>query len=277
VIIGAGKAGTTSLHHYLNQHPQIVMSWPKETNFFTREDYMDSLDWYENCFADRPGMRGEASPAYSNFPRRKHVPQRIRALVPDVKLIYLVRDPIERAESHYFHKYFNRTESRPIEQAFAQITDPLDDPYIRGSTYGLQLEQYLEVFERSQILIVDNRDLKHERDATMSSVFSFLGIEPGLSPEHFKREIKARTKTIRSSQTAARASHSAPAQLGRRLLPVAVREPLFAAARRVLSPSGTVTPTRLSPELREQVAGHFREDAARFRELTGRSFKHWTV
>ncbi|MEJ7797218.1 MAG: sulfotransferase domain-containing protein [Solirubrobacteraceae bacterium] len=276
LMIGASKAGTTSMHHYLDQHPEIAMSYPKETNFFTREDYMDALDWYSSCFADTTGLRGEASPRYAAFPRSQHVPERIFALVPQVKLLYLVRDPIERCESHYYHNYFNRSESRGIDQTFAEWEDQ-DDPLIASSKYGMQLEQYLPFFSMSQIMIVDNRDLREARDATMSSVFSFLGVDPNFSSKAFERKIKDRTKTVRMSRVAARLHHSAPAQFGRRKLPRRIREPLFERTRRVLSPAGAVAPARLSPEVRERVAGLFHEDAARLRELTGLPFSHWSV
>lgn len=276
MIIGASKAGTTSMHYYLDQHPGITMSYPKETNFFTRDDYMDALDWYSSCFADVPGLRGEASPRYAAYPRNKHVPERIFAVVPQVKIILLVRDPIERCESHYYHNYFNRSESRGIDQTFAEWED-LGDPLIASSKYAMQLEQYLPYFPMSQIMIVDNHDLRESRDETMSSVFAFVGADPTFTSKAFERKIKDRTRTVRMSRVAARVHRSAPAQLGRRTLPVRIREPLFEKARRVLSPAGAVEPVRLSPEVRERVAGFFVEDAARLRELTGLPFSHWSV
>jgi hypothetical protein len=276
LVIGASKAGSTSLHFYLDQHPEICMSSPKETNFFTRESYMESLDWYMSCFPDRPGLRGEASPKYATFPKYEHVPERIFALVPHVKLIYIVRDPVERAESHYYHRYFNRTESRGIDEVFAELED-LDDPLVAVSMYGMQLERYLEFFPLSQILIVDNRDLRQAREATMRSVFSYLGVDPNFSSKSFKREVKSRAKTVRISRAGARLHRSAPVQFGRRALPVRLREPLFATARRVLSPAGSVTSTGLSPEMRARVSSLFVEDAALLRELTGLPFDHWSV
>ena len=278
LMIGASKAGTSSLHHYLGQHPEISMSWPKETNFFTRADYddKDALDWYESCFSDAPGLRGESSPKYTNFPTFKHVPERISSLIPQVKLIYLVRDPIDRCESHYYHRYFNRSESRGIEQVFSELDDP-DEPLIAVSKYGMQLEQYLGAFDMAQIMVVDNHDLRVARDETMSAVFAFLGVDPEFRSAAFERKIKDRSKTVRLSRVADRLHDSPPARLGRRALPVHVREPLFKGVRRVLSPTGTVETVRLSAQTRERVAGFFRDDAARLRELTGMPFSHWSV
>src|SRR5665213_4176180 len=105
-IIGAPAAGTTSLHYYLDQHPQIQMSASKEPGFFapvsdslnpsrSGERYkVEHLDQYERLFDPVIGVRGEATVDYANYPRRKGVPGRIKKLVPDAKLIYLVRDPI---------------------------------------------------------------------------------------------------------------------------------------------------------------------------------------
>lgn len=278
LMIGASKAGTTSMHYYLGQHPEISMSYPKETNFFTREDYLepDALAWYASCFSGPDGVRGDASPKYTHFPRFEHVPERIATLVPDAKLIFLVRDPIERAESHYYHNYFNRSESRDIDEVFAALQDG-DYPLVVASKYGMQLDQYLPYFPMSQIKVVDNKELRTAREATMSSVFGFLGVDPEFSSAAFERKIKDRTKTVRLSRVAAQLHDSVPARLGRQALPVHVREPLFKTVRRVLSPTGTVAPKRAAPELRERVAEFFREDAARLRELTGMPFSHWSV
>lgn len=276
IMIGAAKAGTTSMHHYLGAHPEISMSEPKETNFFTRADYVQALDWYLSCFPDAPGLRGEASPKYANFPNYKHVPERIFELVPQAKLLFIVRDPVERTTSQYWHRYFNRSESRDIDTVFTELDDE-DETMIAESKYAMQLEQYLPYFPLSQIMIIDNRTLRDARDATMHSVFSFLGVDPDFSSAAFDKKIKDSSRTVRFSPLAKQLHDSAPARLGRRYLPRHVREPIFERARRVLSPTGTVTQSRMSPEVRAKLEGIFRDDAARLRELTGQPFSHWSV
>src|SRR5215207_2554839 len=94
-IIGAAKCGTTSLWLYLNQHPQIAFSIEKEPAFFVRDDYLDHLDWYESLFEEATVV-GEASTLYTTFLVHVDVPARIHGMVPDAKLIYMVRDPVER-------------------------------------------------------------------------------------------------------------------------------------------------------------------------------------
>lgn len=276
VMIGAAKAGTTSMHYYLGLHPDITMSWPKETNFFTREDYLDALPWYATCFVDAPGLRGEASPKYANYPNFKHVPERIHSLVPHAKLLFMVRDPVERTVSQYHHKFFNRTESRGINEVFRTLDDE-DDTLIAESRYALQLEQYLPYFPMSQIMVIDNRDLRDARDRTVSATFSFLGVDPDFTSPAFDKKFKDRGKTVRMSAVAMALHDSAPARLGRRLLPRDVREPLFERARRVLSPNGGVSQEPLAPDVRARLEDLFRADAARLRELTGQPFSHWSV
>src|ERR671923_1441551 len=149
IVIGAAKCGTTSLHEYLDAHPEVAMSREKELDFFVEEkSWGRGVEWYERQFADAP-VRGESSPSYTAYPRYRGVPERIRTVVPDAKLVYLVRDPIERIVSHFRHRQVVRPGA--LEDAFA-------DPYRREglvapSRYWLQLERYLEHFPPEQILV----------------------------------------------------------------------------------------------------------------------------
>ncbi len=155
-IIGTAKAGTTSLHHYLDLHPQIQMSAIKEPNFFAGAENgtpypggrVDRLEEYERLFDPSVEVRGEASPSYTNHPRRVGVPERIKALVPHAKLIYLVRDPIARTVSHYQHSVAVGRERRSLEDALSDLSDPLL-PWTSTSRYASQLELYLPHFPSS--------------------------------------------------------------------------------------------------------------------------------
>ena len=108
LIIGAAKCGTTSLHAYLDQHPDVFMARPgpdsrgeKEMRFFWRDDWYERLDWYQEQFDPRARVRGEATPSYAHYPYLRDVPRRIHSLVPDARFIYIVRDPIERIVAHW--------------------------------------------------------------------------------------------------------------------------------------------------------------------------------
>src|SRR5689334_1125972 len=107
IIIGAPKAATTSLHGYLKQHPEVGMSAAKELSYFWRDDWRERQAWYEAQFDfedPRVRVRGESTPFYAAYPFRKHVPERMHELVPDAKLVYVVRDPIDRLVSHWVQR-----------------------------------------------------------------------------------------------------------------------------------------------------------------------------
>ena len=186
IVIGGLKCGTTSLHHYLALHPQIAMSRPKELNFFVAELNWDlGPDWYASHFDRAAPVRGETSPHYTNLPRFQGVADRMRAtLGGEARIVYMVRDPVDRILSHYLHNVGAGYEERPLERALA---DP-ESAYVARSRYALQLGPYLDAFERGRIMIVANEDLAREREKTVRSVFGFCGVDAGFSSEQFERE-----------------------------------------------------------------------------------------
>jgi hypothetical protein len=104
IVIGAQKCGTSSLHAYLDAHPEIAMSTPKELDFFGGPGFANwerGVDWYRAQFDPEAPVRGESSPSYTAYPFVVGTPERIHALVPGAKLIYMVRDPIERLLSQW--------------------------------------------------------------------------------------------------------------------------------------------------------------------------------
>jgi Sulfotransferase domain len=185
IIIGGLKCGTTSIHHYLGLHPEIQMSKPKELNFFVEELNWDlGLDWYASRFDDRAGVRGESSPHYTNLPRFGGVARRVYEHCPDARLIYMVRDPIKRILSHWVHATGAGYESREM---VATLSEP-GSSYIQRSMYWMQLQPYLERFDRAQIEIFTQEELQAEREATMRKAFAFAGVDEGFTSEQFGRE-----------------------------------------------------------------------------------------
>ena len=173
VILGAMKCGTTSLHDYLNHHPDIAMSQPKELNFFVEHQrWGRGLRWYKSNFTEPGKVMGESSPNYTRYPLFSGVAQRMHAAMPDVKLIYCVRDPIRRMVSHYIHDYSIGEEDKP----FSEVALDEDKAYLWCSRYHHQLEQYLTFYEASQIKIVVLEDLKEKPQETLRDVFAFLGV-----------------------------------------------------------------------------------------------------
>jgi hypothetical protein len=187
LLIGAMKAGTTSLYHYLKVHPQVAMPRYKAPEFFVAEaNWHRGVEWYRRQFPPvGPEVLaiGEASNAYSKYPRFRGVPKRVASLLPDARLLYVVRDPLSRIRSHYQTRVADGSEAEPFGDAV--FTDPI---YLDYSRYALQVEQYLEHFPREQLLVVTSEDLRESRDATMRRVYEFIGVDPALMPANMDRE-----------------------------------------------------------------------------------------
>ncbi len=273
IVIGGLKCGTTSLHHYLNLHPQIAMSRPKELNFFVSElNWELGPQWYASHFDRGVAVRGETSPHYTNLPRFQGVATRMReTLGPQTRLVYMVRDPFERLLSHYVHNEGGGYESRSMEQALTA-----DSSYAARSLYAMQLEPYLDAFGSEAILIVDNKDLAGDRDATVRRVFEFCGVETGFTSAQFDREWE--TGSARAKQGSG----------GFRLMDRAVRLPGLRAFDRnfdrlpeslrwmvekvVHDPSSGQAPKpELPTAIRERLQPLFAADAARLEQITGHS------
>ena len=274
LVIGAQKCATTSLHFYLNQHPEIQMARGKELNFFVANgSWANGVDWYARHFDPDAPVRGESSPAYTNYPIHDGVPARIHSLVPQTKLVYMVRDPVERAVSQYVHAYSTGSENRSIEDVFEEGLST--HPYVMRSKYFLQLKQYLGFFNAAAILVVAQEELLLDRTAAMRRIFAFLEVEPSFYHPKFD-QIKHLSRDRRRRTWAGRAVASAVRTVTRPLHPPrwlawqAENYLVFPFARKVGRPA-------LSSTMRERLAGEFQDDVKRLRELTGQEFATWSV
>jgi sulfotransferase family protein len=205
IVIGAQKCGTSSLHYYLDLHPEIEMSSPKELNFFTAEEGFDpepfavepadrellrpmanwsrGLEWYQRHFNPQALVRGESSPAYAS-PWEQGVAERMAHVVPDARLIFMVRDPIDRAVSSYRHLRALGRERRPVADALRGSPGV----YLGRSSYASLLRPFLDRFPRSRILVLRQEDLLSRRRETIRVAFEFLEVEEGFWSPRMERE-----------------------------------------------------------------------------------------
>ncbi len=203
MVIGAVKAGTTSIYEYLNEHPQIYMSPIKETKFFqwdgeTRkffgpldqkiyENSIKSFEDYQSLFQKVRGeiAIGEASPSYLY---NKFVPKRIYQRFPNVKMIVILRQPTERAFSHYLHTKWLGYEPLSFTEALAQEETRIKNNwgpswhYKQQGFYYQQLKNYFSVFDRQQIKIYLFDDLKANSIEVIENMYSFLGVDSKFIP-----------------------------------------------------------------------------------------------
>ena len=248
------------------------MSRPKELDFFVPEKNCGrSLEWYEQRFGDAP-IRGETSPSYTVHPFLRGVPQRIHSVVPEARLIYLVRDPIERIVSHYLHRVANHPSIGSFEQALA---DPEHGPgLIAYSRYWQQLEQFLAYFSEERILVVDTHNLKEQRESTMAQVFSFLGVDPA----HRSPELRHRHNQADESGRL-----TVPGRLVLRGLNAALG-PRRASRARELTPPRMRAQFRLpyerpvpSATVRAWLEDELRPEVERLRQHTGLPLADWSL
>jgi hypothetical protein len=185
-IVGAPKAGTTSLHHYLNQHTDVSMSSVKEPNFFSSKEVNslfynskcidDSNDYHKLFSKEKSLIRGEASVSYLFY---ENVPKRIHDYNSDAKIIIMLREPIERAFSHYLMDCRLGFCSEKLEDIIAnpQSYPQYFQQYLELGNYSSQLKRYQDVFGKEQLLVIFYEDFKTDTEKVMKGVFNFLEID----------------------------------------------------------------------------------------------------
>lgn len=213
LIIGAQRAGTTSLFHHLAAHPDVTPSFPKEVHYFTNH-YHRGPGWYRSHFplvawktaAQRRGrpplLTGEATPYYLAYP---HAAQRVRRELPNARLIVLLRNPVDRAYSHYLHEVASGIETLTFADALAREKDRLNSElnrmkqdegylsfnyqhfsYLERGLYAEQIACWLEHFDRDQLLILCSEEFSAQPARTFDRVLRFLGLRPW-EPDSFRR------------------------------------------------------------------------------------------
>lgn len=220
VIIGTMKGGTTSLFAYLRKHPQVIPAQTKEVHFFD-EQYAEGVAWYRMQFPSyaqkywrrlkgQRSISGEASPYYLFHP---DVPQRMQAFLPKVKLITLLRNPIDRAYSHYQHQVRKGREHRPFEEAVAEEQAQLEAQeqpgeatyehrhfsYLERGLYLTQLKRWRQFFPGEQMLILESEALYQAPEQTLKEVYAFLEVDTASFPDQLKAANVGRYKEKMSS------------------------------------------------------------------------------
>ena len=204
LIVGAQRAGSSSLFSYVIAHPQVAAPTHKELHFFDN-NYFRGLPWYRRHFPlslrrGSPRLTGEASPYYLFHPA---VPERVKATLPDVRLIAVLRDPVERAYSQYQHAVRDGHETLSFEDALEREDERLagererleQDPrylsvahrhfsYRTRGLYAEQLEHWYATFPREQLLVLRSEDLFADPDGKLQGVYAFLGLEPFSLPSY---------------------------------------------------------------------------------------------
>ncbi len=269
IVIGAMKCATTSLHWYLDLHPEVAMSRPKAVNLFVTQRELGATDIkeYRSRFPADVPVRGESSPSYTKKQMYPGVPERISRFLPDVRLVYIIRDPIERIISHYAHAWASRMEERELDEALDNLEQ---NHFVEPSLYHAQLSAFLEYYPLSQIHVTTLERLKTHSESTMREVFHFLGVESSfVSPDFGQAQHSSREKrrVTRVGQFARQKLGRHRVQRLRRTLPI---DSLFYEAQSVPRPI-------LNDRLRHRLEERLVDDVRDLRALTGLAFEQWSL
>lgn len=269
VVIGAMKSGTTSLHTYLRAHPDVFMPAVKELDFFDPGGtWHRGVDWYRAQFdgADGSIAVGEASTSYSKYPDVDGVPDRLVDLVPDIRVIYLIRHPIERMRSQYLHEVLVGTEHAPIQTALTE-----HPRYVDYSRYWMQIERYLDRVPRDRLLVETAESLRSDRRSTMRRIYRFLGVsEAGWSEDlDIEHHRTAEKKVARAGLVGIHRSRAYRAAT--RAVPERLKGPVRRLTTRRIDPARG----RLDPALARQLASVLRGDLRALRSFLGEGFHAW--
>ena len=282
-MVGAAKAGTTSLHAYLSRHPQVFMSAVKEPHYFADFEVSPELDnflpvirsrrEYHDLFSNSDGYIavGEASPSYLCDPRAA---ERIKSAIPRAQIIISLRNPVERAYSHYLMAFNRGTETLPFEQALDFDLQRRESGWGKSAQYtelGLyanQVRSFLSEFGRDQVLIILFEELVRDTKGTMEQVARFLGIDPFAYPESTFTEIHNPFRASRGRITRAVLRMRPIRVLGRKWIPQKLRtiirnDLLFEAQPK----------PRLSPDTKRRLAVRFEKDLQQLEQLLERDLK----
>jgi len=293
LLIGAAKSGTSAVYAYLRQHPQIYCSEAKEPGFFAFEgckvafrgpgdrkynrQCVTDLERYRALFRNgdgRPAL-GEASTVYLYHPE---APGRIQRHVPNVRLLGILRNPVERAFSGHRFLVRDGLERLPaFEDALAAEDERVAANWQhiwhhrRLGFYAEQLERYFQRFSREQMLIVLYEDLERAPVAVLQRMFGFLGVDAGFEPDVSLRYNVSGSPRSRLVH-AALARPNAAKDVLKGVLPAVLRRRLRAT---VMAKNIRSDGSQLAPETRRALVDLYREDVRRLERLIQRDLSHW--
>lgn len=273
IVVGAAKAGTTSLHNYLDLHPDITMSQDKEMRFFTDPDCRSWIGRYQDYFAGGTRYRGESTPQYTKWPLYPGVADRIAELAPDARLIYLVREPVERTLAEYVEEATWGVVSGDVNDLLRDADAP-HNRLVAPSRYATQLRELRRTIDPDRILVVDLAELAEQPGETLGRIFAFLDLpaieldDEALSPRNawgFKGTHPGWYRALRRPALI-RLVH---------LLPTERLEALRAFVRRRISKP--VERPEPSPETLARLRAALAPEVAELRETTGLELARWSL
>jgi hypothetical protein len=292
LILGTSKAGSTSLYHYLSQHPDVFMSEPKEPLFFQTE-YQRGIEYYWNSYFQKYGGQKEIGEACTKNLQLPFVARRVADMLPDARLFVLCRNPVERTISAYWHSHSHGVEPLSFEAAieknlrrletgprfedeteaslYARVADQGIKAlqraygfYIEPGYYAEHIERYRALFGEARIKVIFFEDLTRDASGVVADVQRFLGLEP-----RRLHDLKAQNQAM--SRVGAMFCSTVANLPGVNRIPQSWRTQVRARISRRLHGKGP----QIGDTTRRMLVEHFRPHNERLEELTGRDLAHW--
>lgn len=289
LVLGAAKAGTTTLYDLLIEQENIYMSFVKEPMFFSRDDYFErGLGWYaETFFAESEAykLRGEATPHYLYWADK--VAPRIRESLPDhqIKFIIILRDPVDRAYSWYWNMIKEGEETLSFEDSLAQEPERLQANgeelrskgsmaygYRKGGMYASQIKEFLKVFPKENFYFLLQEDLQSPHSKALTGLYNFLGADAMKTGEVFTKRNPSTLPYSRTLQSWLR-KQSGIKEVAKRLLPFRLRYSL----KKYLIGKNTRTFAypAMKAQTRKELRRKFADEITELQILLGRDLSHW--
>ena len=285
IIIGAAKSGTTTLYQYLCRHPQIYMCNPKEPDFFSIDtNYAKGIDWYSSLFENAKPTQicGEASTTYSRLHQYPKTVERIARIIPQVKIIYIMRHPVDRAYSFYIHR-FKGSLYKPEHAVLNSFEETIEQQkeFIDSSHYYYQIKQYLNFFPRESFLFLLLEDLKQKPGEILDRLLNFINVDNSINlidekivankaddyPRwYIKKQLLSPIKRIPGIDLL---SSFVPQKLKSNLYET-IKQAKYQQWK-----ATQITPPPMLPETRKMLLEHFAEPNFKLSQFLNRDLSHW--
>jgi len=285
ICIGPERSGTTWLYQCLKEHPEICVSEPKEVNFFNtsqsfwrkdlagKTNYDKGLEWYMEHFNHCAGEKivGEFTPAYLHSPE---APERIHVNFPDVKLIAILRNPVERLYSHYMYTKMKGFYELP---SFEEVIEK-EKKFVEESSYFKHLQNYLKHFPQKNILITIYEDIEKNPEAFIKNILEFVGVNSAFVPPSTKTIINPAGAVAARNKAISMRDRVKSLPGGHLAIEIFKKTPFY---KKVVDSLATKTGTakagydKIKPETKKKLLEFYKEDINNLERLLSRDLTAW--
>lgn len=274
VVAGTQKCATTWLYRCLENHPDVLVPNTDAVQYFNM-NYNKDKNWYRSFFSDYDGeaVVGEESPSYIRSPS---APCRMAEMIPDAKLLFIVRNPVDRAFSHYWHEKSKSKISFEFEEVFENYD--LFQNWVEAGFYHRNITRFEEKFPSENIKVMFFSDLAEDDEAFIREAYSFLGVDPDYTPEFLNEKVNE--SRSRLGMEALNRAYWRSFDMAEKNAPQAVKDVLRPAHRMVVNGQWSLSRKSeyeegMDEDTRERLESVFVEDARRFSSYVDRNLSHW--